>query len=108
MTRAADQPEGARAESTRASALFNGDWSEDDRFRIEEVVNQIEGVHTVRPMAALLGRSWICNSQLVRGHRFYMAHWSRRPGTVVTARSVEDLAAKMLQLSAEPPGEDLF
>lgn len=105
MTKAADREDGSRTFSSRASVLFNGDWTDDERRTIEDAVLQVDAVRGRPSTVSLMGRAWVCNCHVVQGVCYYMAHWSRRPGIVLTARTATDLGIRMARLADESAGE---
>lgn len=104
MTEALNRTESGRVESTRASILFNGKWTAEELRRIEDVVLAIDACRAPAAGPTLPGCAWICNAHEIRNVTYYMAHWNRRPGVVLSARSVEALAERMWQLAGGMPG----
>ena len=79
---------------------FEGDWPAPDRALLAKVIEQIEREIPPRAARRLLGKPWVCVYWRREDEAYYMAHWSRRLEQIVTARSADELAAKLRALAA--------
>lgn len=79
--------------TTTQTVRFEGAWTSSEQALIESAAQAAED--GAAPPAARRGYPWAC-CRVARGPEvFYLAHWSRRPGTVFRAASASELALQM-------------
>ncbi len=100
MTRASQRRVEARTYSARVSVLFNGEWSSEEKHRVEEAALAIEARRERTAPLPSMGCEWVCNCHEIRGVRYFMAHWSGRASEVLMAGSAAELAARMLAVAS--------
>lgn len=88
--------------SHRSDALvrFDGAWTDKARTRVRRAIEHLETPDLAAPASSSL--AWLCVRHERSPGTFYFAHWLRRP-LVLTARSPDELIAKIETLRPDPP-----